>query len=351
MKKYNYKVGIWGQFGDGGQIADGQAVRTTIITREIMDRYGGESVKILNTNKWYRNPVSFFVKSVSLVINCKKVVIFPANNGFKVIVPILNFVNMIYKRELYYVVIGGFLPSLLKHSPRYIKTLNNFKALFVQTENLKNDLESLGITNVYILSNLKRLERISESELKIKNKENISVCTFSRVTHTKGIEDAILGVEKANQKLGDKFFKLDIYGMIDKKYDEKFKELLLENCGFVSYKGIVDYDKTVDTLKKYFTLIFPTFFPGEGFPGNIIDSFYSGLPIIATDWLYNKDVVIDNLNGIIVPINSPEAISEALVKLYEDREMAFKISLNNLREAEKYTPSNILKKFFEFLDK
>ena len=30
-----YKIGIWGQFGDGGKIADGQAVRTTVITEEL----------------------------------------------------------------------------------------------------------------------------------------------------------------------------------------------------------------------------------------------------------------------------------------------------------------------------
>jgi len=33
--KPKYKIGIWGQFGDGvNKIADGQAVRTTIITAE-----------------------------------------------------------------------------------------------------------------------------------------------------------------------------------------------------------------------------------------------------------------------------------------------------------------------------
>ena len=36
-----YQIGIWGQYGDPGtRIADGQAVRTTIITRELEKRYG-----------------------------------------------------------------------------------------------------------------------------------------------------------------------------------------------------------------------------------------------------------------------------------------------------------------------
>lgn len=36
MKRKLKKVGIWGQYGDGGPIADGQAVRTTITTEELI---------------------------------------------------------------------------------------------------------------------------------------------------------------------------------------------------------------------------------------------------------------------------------------------------------------------------
>lgn len=351
MKNAKWKIGIWGQFGDGGQIADGQAVRTTIITNEIKERYNTENVYVLNTNNWKSHPIDFFIKSIMLIAQSEKVIIFPADNGFKVIVPIISIVNLFFKREIYYVVIGGFLSSLLQKHKIYIKPLKKYQAIFVATDNMKKDLESFGINNTQVLSNLKRLEKINESELKIEKGNHLSVCTFSRVDHTKGIEDAINGVRITNQRLGGTFFQLDIYGMIDKKYAEKFTELLTANKEFVTYKGIVDYDKTVTVLRNYFALIFPTFFHGEGFPGCVIDSFYSGLPIIATNWLYNKDVIVDDYNGILVPINKPEAISNAILKLYNDREMAFRIAVNNLHETEKYTPGVVLRKLFVFLDK
>ena len=50
-----YKIGVWGQFGDGGKIADGQAVRTTIITNELCRRYGDSAVKTVNTNAWNKD--------------------------------------------------------------------------------------------------------------------------------------------------------------------------------------------------------------------------------------------------------------------------------------------------------
>ncbi len=350
MIKEKYKIGIWGQFGSGGQIADGQAVRTTIITQEIIERYGKEKIKILNTNKWSRNPILFFIKNISLVAKSKKVVIFPANNGFKVFVPILNIINFFIKRDLYYVVIGGFLPSLLKNNKKYIKILNKYKALFVQTENLKIDLENLGLNNIHILSNLKKLEKLEEADIKLNNERKVSVCTLSRVTDEKGIEYAIKGVNLANEKLGNNFITLDIFGIIDKKYERKFEELLLQYSSFVSYKGVVDFDKTVNVLSKYFALLFPTFYPGEGFPGNIIDSFYSGLPVITTDWLYNSEIIKNYENGMLVPVKNPKAIAEAILLMYEKRDLVYKISLNNLNESKKYDPKVVLKDFFEVLD-
>lgn len=344
------KIGVWGQFGSGGQIADGQAVRTTIITQEMIERYGKENLVILNTNNWYKNPVLFLIKCVSLVVKSKKVIIFPADNGFKTFVPILNSINFFLRRELYYVVIGGFLPNLLNSKKKYIKMLNKYRALFVQTLNLKNDLENTGLSNIHILTNLKKMEKLREDSIRICNKRNISVCTFSRVTVTKGIEEAILAVALANQKLGDTAIKLDIFGVVDKNYENKFEELLLKHSDFVTYKGVIDYDKTVCVLKNYFALIFPTFYPGEGFPGNIIDSFYSGLPIITTDWLYNSEIVKNYENGLLVPIKNVPAISEALLLLYGKRDLVYKIRLNNLRESKKYDPEVVLKDFFQVLD-
>ncbi len=345
-----YKFGIWGQFGSGEKIADGQAVRTTIITKEMQGKYGENEINILNTNNWSKKPISFFLRCIRLLNDSEKIIIFPADNGFKIFVPIIYIFNYLFKRELYYVVIGGFLPNLLQKKAFYIKILSKFKALFVQTKNLEIELEQFGLNNIYQLTNLKRLEKIDEKDLSIHTENAISVCTFSRVTNTKGIEDAIKGVYLANKTLGSNLINLDIYGVIDKDYNGKFFELLSEYSEMVHYKGVVDYDKTVSVLKKYFVLLFPTFYHGEGFPGNIIDSFYSGLPIIATNWMYNSEIITENVNGFLVPINDPQAICNTLLNLYNDRSLSHEIALNNLKKSRQYTPEIVLKEFFQIID-
>ena len=57
------------------------------------------------------------------------------------------------------------------------------------------------------------------------------------------------------------------------------------------WNSIFNYNETASHLKKYFALLFPTYFHGEGFAGCLIDAFFAGIPVIATDWLYNKDII------------------------------------------------------------
>lgn len=345
-----YKIGVWGQFGDGGKIADGQAVRTTIITEELKNRYGSKNILVINTNNWKKHPVSFLLNTVKLTALCEKVVIFPADNGFKIGVPIFHLLNFLFKKQLYDVVIGGYLPDLLKRKPVYLNMLKKYKALFVQTNNLKSDLENLGLNNIHILSNLKRLKTIKPEEIFVNTDDHIKVCTLSRVTQTKGIGYAIDAVRKVNSVLGAKYVHLDVYGIIAPEYEENFQKLLKENADIVSYGGVLDYDKTTQTLKSYFAMLFPTYYYGEGFPGNVIDAYNAGLPIIATDWLYIKDVVINDKNGILVPIKNTDALSEALLNLYNNREKARGFALNNIESAENYTPDKVLTEFYEYMD-
>jgi len=350
MAKKRYKIGIWGQFGDGGKIADGQAVRTTIITNELKARYGENEILVVNTNNWKKHPFSFFFNTVRLNAKADKVVIFPADNGFKIGVPIFDFFNRFYKRELYDVVIGGYLPALLKSKPVYLKMLAKYKALFVQTPNIRKDLEELGVGNIQILSNLKRLTRVQRESVEVNTAEAVRVCVMSRITADKGISYAVDAVRLANEALGGLRIRLDIYGMIAKDYEDDFHTLLKENAEFVSYGGIVDFDKTTDTLKDYFLMLFPTFYHGEGFPGCVVDAYCSALPIIATDWNYNGDVIRDGENGVLVPIKDAAAMKDAILMLYNDRERVRRMALTCLEDSEEYTPDKVLRDFYRYMD-
>jgi glycosyltransferase involved in cell wall biosynthesis len=51
---------------------------------------------------------------------------------------------------------------------------------------------------------------------------------------------------------------------------------------YVVYGGVVPFNKSVEVLKDYFAVLFPTYYEGEGFAGTIIDAHSAGVPIIAS---------------------------------------------------------------------
>lgn len=275
--------------------------------------------------------------TVNLLKKCENVIILPADNGLKMIVPIYNLFNKVYQRKLFYIVIGGFLPEFLRKNPLYVKMLNKYQKLFVQTPNLKKDLSELGVQHIDLMTNFKMQSIRKVEDIQLNKDENIKLCILSRLTKDKGIEDAIEAVQIVNATLGGPKVQLDLYGIVPEQYKERFNEIVNDHSTVVTYKGVANYNQTVSVLKNYYAMLFPTYFHGEGFAGCLIDAFFAGIPVIATDWLYNKDVVKDTENGLLVPIKNPTELAKAIIKLYQERDLAVKMAKTNVNEAKNYT--------------
>ena len=80
------------------------------------------------------------------------------------------------------------------------------------------------------------------------------------------------------------------------------------------YKGLLNLRDTqnYDELAKYDVMLFPTYWQGEGFPGIVIDAYIASLPIIASDWNLNKDVIEDDVTGWIIPTHDVEALTNRM---------------------------------------
>ena len=115
-------------------------------------------------------------------------------------------------------------------------------------------------------------------------------------------------------------FSVDFYGPFENTYKEEFVKAIevVEN---VSYKGFLNLNdtKNYNVLAKYDVMLFSTYWHGEGFPGIIIDALIAGLPVIATDWSMNKELIKDGENGWIIPPHNSEALANAMEKVLEDR--------------------------------
>ena len=306
------KICICGHFGGDKDFYDGQTIKTKTIYKALIEEYGKKKVNKIDTYKWKKNPIRFFIRCVKDMKNTENMIVMPAQNGVKVFIPLFVFLNRFYHKKIFYIVIGGWLPELLEKRKKLAKSLKKIDKIFVETQLMKKRLKELGINNTEILLNFKNLNPIKIEEINTNNHKPLKLCIFSRIIKEKGIEDAIKVVTKINGLMEKPKCILDLYGQIEKKYEIELKEILKSTSTYIEYKGIIDSESSVNVLKNYDILLFPTKFSTEGLPGTLIDAYCAGLPIISSNWNSAREFIIPNETGLIYNFNDIEDFEKKL---------------------------------------
>lgn len=331
-----FKVSVLGHFGEGKILLNGQTVKTKIITEELAHRLGDNQIMKIDTHGGWKSLLKAPFQVIKALSKSENVLIFPARNGLRVYAPLLTAFRSIFKStELHYSVIGGWLPQFVEGKKILIAALKRFNGIYVETETMKAVLDKMGFANVYVMPNCKKLTVLSEDTLVYPSEPPYRLCTFSRVMKEKGIEDAVNAVKQINSELGYTAYTLDIYGQVDEGQTEWFENLKKAFPDYISYGGLVPFEKSVEVLKDYFALLFPTFYKGEGFAGTLIDAYSAGVPVIASDWKYNAELVNDN-TGYVFPTGDLNALVGILRNAVENPDSIISKKILCLKEVEKY---------------
>lgn len=339
------KLAIIGNFGNADGLAkDGQTVKTNIVSTELISQLGVDNVLKINTNGGLKNLFKAPFQCLKALLSSLNVAISPAHNGVRVYAPILALLSRLMpSRRLHYVVIGGWLPQFIKTHKLLTWSLRSFHGIYVETNTMKRALEEQGFTNVYVMPNCKYLDIIKPEDLKLSFEEPYKLCTFSRVMKEKGIGDAVEVIKGINEQFGKVVYELDIYGSIDPNQTEWFSELQNNFPEYIHYKGCVDFDKSVETLRGYFALLFPTRFYTEGIPGTIIDAYAAGVPVISAKWESFSDVVDDEKTGLGFEFEKWAELKMILCELASNPSKIDALRGNCLVKANEYMPQSVVK--------
>jgi len=342
MKKKTKCVCVCGHFGFGKNLLNGQTIKTKIITEGLKRKLGKDQVLNIDTHGGKRNLLSLPFSVFGMLVKCRNIVMLPAYNGLRVITPVLFLENIFFKRKLHYIVIGGWLSDFLKNKKLLLKMLKKFDYIYVETNTMKKSLENKGFENVVVMPNCKDLKIVDEENFKSVEKPPYKLCTFSRVMREKGIEDAIEAIKFINEKYGYTVFTLDVYGQVDNEQKEWFELIKASFPDYVRYGGLISFDKSVDILKDYFALLFPTHFYTEGIPGTIIDAYASGIPVISSLWENYGDVVDEGITGLSYEFLNIEDLKRILEKVAESPEIIVAMKKACVRKAEKFTTEEVI---------
>ena len=336
-------ITIIGHFAKDNDSNNGQTVKTKNLSFALSE-IDNVRVTELDTYGWKKHPIRLFKKLWQAMKSSDAIIMLPANNGLKIFAPLIVCLNKKYKKKIYYDVVGGWLPEFLKNRSNLQKKLKKFDGIWVETPSMQNRMLELGFKNVVVVPNFKTLKPLDTSELAFNYTVPLSFCVFCRITKQKGISEAINAIREINLIREETVAALDIFGQIDPAYEEEFNKLLCENKGYVNYKGIVQPSNSVEVLKNYFMLLFPTYYDGEGFAGTLIDAFASGLPIISSDWRYNPEIVQNGINGFLFETKNQQDFIEKIDFSLQNLDIINQMRYNCLEEYKKYSYETAVEK-------
>ena len=334
-------IGIIGHFGGKEKYNDGQTVKTINIYKGLLNS-GISTVDRIDTYYIKKNPIKFFVTFFKSLFKDEKYIVLLSINGRRILFPILFLLSK-FGKEIYHYSIGGRLAREVEAHPSWKRYVSAFKGNWMESHELTEKLQALGVHNALYVPNFKRLDILREKEFVDAYFAPYRFCIFSRVMEEKGVTDAINAIKIINNKYGKQIATLDIYGPIEPEYKNELLSLIDSTNDSCKYCGVIDSNKSVEALKCYFVLLFPTHWKHEGIPGTIIDAFSAGVPVIARQWQYCKEMITMGKNGYYYEFEKPELLIDMMEYAIVHPEKIIAMKNNCLEKAVEYSEEYVMK--------
>lgn len=319
---------------------NGESAKNQILLKRLQQLY--DKVVTIDTQNWRKDPWCLIKMGLSLIcLRNTKVIISACDEAAYKLITILKTIRT--QKDVCYVVIGGGLFDRMKKKGLNPRNYDYLRKIIVEGSAMKRDLETLGLKNVKVVPNLKpNYELPSKTEI---SNIPIKFVFLSRIEPLKGCSLITNCAKRLNEKGRIKEFEVTFYGRVAPEYEEEFKQI---NNGVVNihYGGLLNL-RTIEgykELQKHDVFLFPTFYFNEGFPGALVDAFIAGLPIVATDWHLNTEIVKEGETGFIIPPQDEDALFRVMEDILNNPSQLTKLAKNSRRESDKYDINKVWNK-------
>ncbi len=167
---------------------------------------------------------------------------------------------------------------------------------------------------VEIIPNGVDLKKFQNQESRIKNHDEITLITTSRLVEKNGVGDIIDALKYLPENVS-----LKILGIGPLENDLKLK---IKNCkleGRVEMLGLVEQSQIPIHLHNANIFIRPSL--SEGMGNSFIEAMAAGLPVIATPVGGIVDFLHDGETGLFCEVKNPKSIAEQVKKLIDNPEL------------------------------
>jgi glycosyltransferase involved in cell wall biosynthesis len=187
-------------------------------------------------------------------------------------------------------------------------SLKNSNMNFFETRYLVDFFAPFN-TNTFWFPNVRKNQ--ASSDTRVFQKKFVFI---SQLFASKGVDEIL----KASNLLPDGY-TVDLYGPLHDTYTHTHNYF---DDYRANYKSSLKPNQVLSTLEQYDVLLLPTYYPGEGYPGIVIEALSLGKPVIVTDLPSIQEMVDENCAIFVKPKNY-EDIMHAILKFNTDNYLSY----------------------------
>jgi len=177
---------------------------------------------------------------------------------------------------------------------------------------------------------------------------NYDIVTLGGLYKRRGIHHLIKAMSKVVKEFPEA--KLHIVGDGPQKINllRLSKELGISSN--VIFHGFIPNIKVADFYRACRVTVLPTLH--ECFGLVLLEGMSSGRPVVATDAVGPREIVVNGKNGYIVPMGDHDALAEVICKLLGDYDLSYRMGLEGRRLVEeRYSWKIIASQYYEIYEK
>jgi glycosyltransferase involved in cell wall biosynthesis len=238
-------------------------------------------------------------------------------------------------------------PKEIDKRKRLIELVEKADGVVLQTE---NELEFYGnkLKNAAVINNPVK----SSLPQRFKGERRKVIVNFCRVSKQKNLPLLFDAMQKLHKDYPE--YILEIYGnTVVEQEEELLKEYkqLLKDMDAEAYIKLLPPSKDVHNIIRD-SAMFVSSSDFEGLSNSMIEAMAIGLPCVCTDCLGGgaREMITDGENGLLVPMNDPEALYLAMKRFIEEPDLAEKCSINAEKKRDELSLPVIAGKWLDYIE-
>jgi glycosyltransferase involved in cell wall biosynthesis len=177
--------------------------------------------------------------------------------------------------------------------------------------------------------------------------DNYDIIFAGSAIKRKGVEYLLEAISMVKDQFPEVKLHLRTNGYRIEKYKKLSKDLnITEN---VIFHGTLELDNYLELLSNCRLLCLPTL--SEGYSWTVLDALCLGVPVVTTTECRCNDLFENGDIGLRVKPADPDALADAILKLFNDFELCKKFSENGLKKREEFGNEVIMPKYVGLYEK